>query len=145
MDTFLPFTADYQYIFKTDAVYAAYGRLTEDEQALLPWGPHSLDWRTWFLEVHAPALERHVFPEMEARLKKKLEAPRAHQSLSLMLDQLAERYELRPALCLTEADGIAGLSYQDVRAAALRTAARFVALGIQPGDRVLLAGNNHPG
>lgn len=145
MDTFLPFTADYQYIFKTDAVYAAFSRLTEQEQALLPWGPHSLDWRTWFLEVHAPALERHVFPEMEARLKKKLETPRAHQSLSLMLDQLAERYELRLALCLTEADGIAGLSYRDVRAAALRTAARFRALGIQAGDRVLLAGHNHPG
>lgn len=144
MNTFLPFTAQYQYIFKTDCIYSAFGRLVEQDQALLPWGPHSLDWRTWFLDVHAPALERHVFPELEERLKKKMTAPRAHQSLPGMLDNMAARYDLRVALCRTEEDGISRLSYRDFRAAALRTAARLAALGVERGDRVLLSANNHP-
>ncbi len=144
MDTFLPFTADYQYVFKTDAVYAAFGRLSEEEQALLPWGPHNIDWRTWFLDVHAPALERHVFPEMEARLKKKMQAPRAHQSLSTLLDNMATRYDLRVALSRTETDGLSRLCYRELRQAALRTAARLQALGVERGDRVLLAAQNHP-
>ncbi len=144
LDTFVPFMVEYHYVFKTDGVYAAYGRLSEDERALLPWGPDQLDWRTWFLDVHAPALERHVFPEMEARLKKKLQAPRAHESLTTMLDNMATRYDLRPALCRTETEGISRVSFSDVRAAAVRTAARLRALGVSRGDRVLLGGQNHP-
>jgi len=70
MDTFLPFVAEYHYVFEADAVRRAFARLGPEEQALFPWHPETIDWRKWFLEIHAPALERHVFPEMEARMKK---------------------------------------------------------------------------
>jgi len=144
MDTFLPFTAEYQYVFKTDATFAAYSRLGEDEKALLPWGPDTIDWRQWFMEVHAPALERHVFPEMEKRLSKKMVAPRAHQSLTTLLDNVAERHDLKVALQRTEKEGLSRLSYAELRQAALGTAARLRALGIKRGDRVLLCAKNHP-
>jgi long-chain acyl-CoA synthetase len=67
MDTFLPFIAEYQYVFRADNVRAAYARLPEAQRALVPWYPERLDWRQWFLEVHVPALERYVFPLMERR------------------------------------------------------------------------------
>jgi len=73
----LPFTAEYQYVFQPDNVRSAYDRLSEPERALVPWYPEKLDWRKWFLEVHGPALERHVFPEMEARLRRKRRPPRS--------------------------------------------------------------------
>lgn len=145
MDTFLPFTAEYQYVFKTDAVYSAYARLSDEEQKELPWGPDTLDWRVWFLDVHAPALERHVFPELEKRLKKKTKAPRRHESLTLLLDGMAERHDLKVALCRTEQEGLSRLSYRDLRNCALRVSAKLGALGVGEGDRVLLAGKNHPG
>ncbi len=144
MDTFLPFTAEYQYVFKTDAAYAAFGRLSDAEQELIPWGPDRLDWRVWFMEVHAPALERHVFPEMEKKLKKKLKAPRAHESLTTLLDGMAERHDLKVALQRTEGEGLSRLSYRQMRACSLGTARRLRALGIQRGDRVLLSAKNHP-
>jgi long-chain acyl-CoA synthetase len=144
MDTFLPFTAEYHYVFKTDATYAAYARLSEADQALIPWGPEKLDWRKWFLEVHAPALERHVFPEMERRLRKNASAPRPHESLTTLLDGMAERHDLRAALQRTEGEGLSRLSFRDLRAQALVTAARLRALGVQRGDRVILSGKNHP-
>ncbi len=144
MDTFLPFTAEYHYVFKTEAIYSAYERLTPNDKELIPWGPHALDWRKWFLEVHAPALERHVFPEMERRLKKKTKAPRAHESLTTMLEGMAERFELKVALQRTEAEGLSRLSYQDLLQASLSTARVLREQGIVRGDRVLLSGKNHP-
>lgn len=77
IDTFLPFVAEFQYVFRTDAVRAAFARLVDDEKELFPWRPEEIDWRTWFLEIHAPALESYVFPEMETRLERKKRRPRA--------------------------------------------------------------------
>jgi long-chain acyl-CoA synthetase len=144
MDTFLPFTAEYQYIFKTQAIYAAYARLSDVEKGLIPWGPESIDWRKWFLEVHAPALERHVFPEMEARLKRGKPAPRAHESLTTLFEGMAERHDLKVALQRTESEGLSRISYRQLRALSLATAKRLVDSGVNPGDRVLLSGKNHP-
>src|SRR5690606_5490361 len=98
----------------------------------------------WFLEVHAPALERHVFPEMEKRLKKKVRVPRRHASLVSLLDEMAERHDLKVALQRAEGDGLSRLSYQGLRQCSLETAARLRRLGVQEGDLVLLGGKNHP-
>lgn len=144
MDSFLPFMAEYHYVFKTDNTYAAYARLSDHEKSLVPWSPEQLDWRQWFLEVHAPALERHVFPEMERRLKKSSRAPRPHESLTTMLDGMAERHDLKVALQRTEKEGLSRLTYRELRAQALVTAARLAASGVGRGDRVLLCGKNHP-
>lgn len=77
MDIFLPFVAEYHYVFRTDAVRAAFSRLVDAEKELFPWRPEDIDWRQWFLEIHAPALERHVFPEMERRMQKRPRPARA--------------------------------------------------------------------
>lgn len=145
LDTFLPFMAEYHYVFKTDALYAAHERLPEAEKVLIPWGPHALDWREWFLEVHAPALERHVFPEMERRFKnKKTHAPRAHESLTTLVTGMAERFDLKVALQRTEDEGLSRISYQDLLSASLATARVLRKKGVKRGDRVLLSGKNHP-
>ncbi len=104
----------------------------------------ALDWRQWFLDVHVPALERHVFPEMEERLKRKPKAPRAHTTVTSLLDDMAVRHELKVALQRTEVEGLSRLSYRDLRRSALTVAARLRQRGIIPGDRVLLSGKNHP-
>lgn len=144
MDSFLPFTAQYHYVFKTDAVYSAYDRLGEADQQRIVWGPDKIDWRQWFLEVHAPALERHVFPDMEERLKKKVSAPRPHETLTQMLFSMADRQGLKTALCYLQTEGVSRLSYRELRRCALGTAGRLRLLGIKKNDRVLLCAKNHP-
>ena len=144
MDTFLPFVTEYHYVFSAAAVRRAQARLTEADRSRIPWYPEALDWRAWFLDVHVPALERHVFPEMEARLKRKPKAPRAHETLTSLLDDMAVRHELKVALQRTEPEGLSRLSYRDLRLSALTLAARLRERGIARGDRILLSGKNHP-
>lgn len=144
MDTFLPFIADYQYVFSTANVRRAYARLSDDERALVPWYPERIDWRSWFLDIHVPALERHVFPEMERRLKRQAPPPRAHESLTSLLDAAARRFDLSVALARTEQEGLSRVSFRALHDAARRFALALCEAGVRPGDRVLLGGKNHP-
>src|SRR5690606_36648972 len=66
---FVPFTAELDYEFRCDNTSAALSRVGDDERELLYWQPEQLDWRDWFLNTHVPGLERHVFPELEAKLR----------------------------------------------------------------------------
>jgi long-chain acyl-CoA synthetase len=144
MDVFLPFTAEYHYIYSTANTRAAYARLDAVDKARLLWAPETIDWRRWFLDVHVPALERHVFPLMEAKLKRPLKAPQRHASLVALLEEMADRHDLKVALQRTEQVGLSHLSYRDMRALASSFARRLRAAGVAPGSRVMLGGANHP-
>ena len=91
-----------------------------------------------------PGLEKWVFPELEERLRRPRKAPQRHETLPAMLDEMADRYDLAVALQRTEADGLSRISFREWREQSLACAARLQALGVKPGDRVLLAGANHP-
>lgn len=144
MDVFLPFTAEYHYIFRCDNTRAAYARLSEADKQRLLWAPEKIDWRRWFLEVHVPALERHVFPLMEERLRRPVRAPERHGTLVGLLEEMADRYELKVALQRTEEEGLSRLSYRDLHRHAAALGRRLQAAGVEPGARVLLGGANHP-
>jgi long-chain acyl-CoA synthetase len=144
MKTFMPFVAEYHYIFRCDNVRDAYQRLGEEDRERINWTPERIDWREWFMDVHVPALEQFVFPRIDEKVKPKTKAPRNHDNLVDLLDEMAERYDLAIALQRTEHDGLSRFSFRDWRAQALACTARLQALGVKPGDRVLLAGHNHP-
>ncbi len=144
MDVFVPFTAEYHYIYSTQNTRAAYARLGAEDRQKLLWAPEKLDWRSWFLDVHVPALERHVFPLMEAKLKRPLKAPQRHASLVALLEEMAERHDLKVALQRTEQEGLSRLTYRDMRALASSFAQRLRAAGVVSGSRVMLGGSNHP-
>jgi long-chain acyl-CoA synthetase len=144
LGVFLPFVAQYEYVFRCDNTRAAYARLSPEEQGIVPWTIERLDWRKWFLEVHAPGLEKWVFPQIDERLKRPKRAPEPHQTLPALLDEMADRYELAVALQRTEEGGLSRLSFREWREQAGAAAARLVTAGVRPGDRVLLAAANHP-
>jgi long-chain acyl-CoA synthetase len=144
LGVFLPFVAQYEYVFRCDNTRAAYARLSAEEQARIPWKIEQLDWRKWFLEVHAPGLEKWVFPQIDERLKRPKRSPEPHQTLPALLDEMADRYELAVALQRTEDGGLSRLSFREWREQAGAAAARLIGAGVRPGDRVLLAAANHP-
>lgn len=141
---FEPFVATLDYEFRCDNTRAAFARLAHEDRARLIWAPEALNWREWFLETHAPGLERWVFPEMDKRLQKPVRALRRYDSLVDLLAQMAERHDLAPALCHSERDGFSRVSYREWHERARAAAWRLVQAGVRPGDRVLLAGKNHP-
>jgi long-chain acyl-CoA synthetase len=144
LSVFVPFTSQFHYIFQCGNTRAAHARLSEAERALVDWSPESIDWRSWFLDVHVPGLERFVFPQIEERLRRPKKAPERHDTLPALLDEMAERFGLGVALQRTEKDGLSRLSFSEWRARSAACAARLVEAGVRPGDRVLLAAQNHP-
>jgi long-chain acyl-CoA synthetase len=144
LTVFMPFTSQFHYIFRCDNTRAAHARLSEAERALVDWSPESIDWRSWFLDVHVPGLERFVFPQIEERLRRPKKAPERHDTLPALLDEMAERFELGVALQRTEKEGLSRLSFSEWRDRSAACAARLVEAGVRPGDRVLLAAQNHP-
>src|SRR5262249_6573041 len=76
LSVFVPFTAEYDYIFQCDNTRAANARLNEEDRRRVGWAPETIDWRTWFMEVHVPGLEKWVFPEIEERVNRPRKAPR---------------------------------------------------------------------
>jgi long-chain acyl-CoA synthetase len=144
LGVFLPFVAQYEYVFRCDNTRAAYARLSPEEKAIVPWTIEQLDWREWFLHVHAPGLEKWVFPQIDERLKRPKRSPEPHQTLPALLDEMADRYELAVALQRTEEGGLSRLSFREWREQAGAAASRLVNAGVRPGDRVLLAAANHP-
>ncbi len=144
LDVFVPFTVDFHYVFRCDNVRHAVSRLDDVGRDAIGWSPEALDWRKWFLEVHAPALEKWVFPQIEARLRRPKPAPARYETLTSMLDEMVERNDLAVALQRAESDGLSRLSYREFRESALACAERLIERGVGPGSRVMLAGQNHP-
>lgn len=139
---FSPFTADYDYTFRCDHVRAARARLSTEDRQALNWEPEAIDWRQWFLEVHTPALERWVFPEIEKRRRRPPRPLRAHESLTALLEEMSRRHDLEVALQDVGPEGLSRVSYRDLRAQSLACAQRLRDRGVAAGDRVVVIGDN---
>ncbi len=144
VDQYVPFTATHNYVFSCRNTRAALARVPEEQRTLVPWTPEAMDWRHYWLDVHLPGVETYVWPVIEERIKRPRKALRAHDDLVSFLDEIADRHAHAPALLVRHPDGFSRTSFVELRAHARATARRLAAAGVRHGDRVLLAGANHP-
>jgi long-chain acyl-CoA synthetase len=144
LEIFMPFVAEADWVFSCANTRAAMARMPPEERARFFWEPEKIDWRKWLWEVHLPGLEKWVYPLIEERLTRELKPLRAYETLLDVLDEMAERHDHAVALQRLERDGLSRMSYRELRAATLATAARLAVLGVRPGDRVVLSGQNRP-
>ncbi|MBI1945040.1 MAG: AMP-binding protein [Deltaproteobacteria bacterium] len=100
-----------------------------------------LDWRTTLLERALPTLDE----ARRARAAAERSAPLpAWDSLGHLLVEAAERFGSSAALSRFDGEEIVDVSYRELLARARAVALRLQQAGVQPGDRVILAGANHP-
>jgi long-chain acyl-CoA synthetase len=144
LEVFVPFTAQFHYVFRTNNVRNACARMTPADRRRIAWAPESIDWRSWFFDVHMPGLERWVFPNIDERVKRPKKAPKPHETLPALLEEMAIRHDLAIALQRAEPTGLTRISFREWHERSMACAARLSALGVGPGDRVLLAAENHP-
>ncbi len=144
VDQYVPFTATHNYVFSCRNTRAALARVPEEHRALVPWTPEALDWRHYWLEVHVPGVETYVWPVIEERIARPRKPLRAHDDLVAFLEEIAERHGHAPALLVRHPDGFARTTFLELRDRARATARRLAEGGVRHGDRVLLAGRNHP-
>jgi long-chain acyl-CoA synthetase len=143
-EVFAPFTTTRLGPFDCSNIRAAHARLSDEDKARLPWAPEAIDWADWMMTVHMPAMEKHVLPEMDRRLKRTEHPLSAYPTLVALVDEMAERHDRALALQLMTDDGLTRTTFRDLKVRAARTATVLAALGIKKGDRVALAGRNHP-
>ncbi len=141
---FAPFASEVNGPFDCSNTRAAYARATEDDKRKLRWTPETLEWMDWMMNVHMPAIEKRVIPELDRRLKKEPRIPTAHRTIVTLVDEMAERHDLALALQQVTPDGLTRTTYRDLRAGADAAAARLAALGVSKGDRVVLAAQSQP-
>src|ERR1700722_9213520 len=96
------------------------------------------------MNVHMPAIEKRVVPELDARLKKVPKPLTAHATLVTLVEEMAERHDLALALQQVTSDGLTRTTFRDLKQGVDATAARLAALGVSKGDRVVLAAQSHP-
>ncbi len=141
---FEPFDTRVNGPFDCSNVRAAFARLSDEDKAKLPWAPEALDWADWMMNVHMPAIEKRIIPEIDGRLQKKPTALASHTTLVTLVDEMAERHDLALALQLRTDEGLTRVTFRDVRSGSIAIAARLAALGVAKGDRVALSAHNHP-
>ncbi len=57
-----PFIHDNDYVFSTERIEALTATLDEDERRLFGFDIETLDWRSYWLDVHVPGLEKWSLP-----------------------------------------------------------------------------------
>jgi len=144
MDIFLPFVAEADWVFSCANTRAAMARMPADERTRFYWEPEKLDWRKWMWEVHIPGLEKWVFPLIDEKQNKELKALRKYDHLIDLVDEMAERHDHAVALQLLTEEGLTRTTFRELRDGMLATAARLAAIGVRPGDRVVLTAENQP-
>ncbi len=143
-ELYIPFMAETDYTFSCEEIRKLHTRLGDDDRRALRWKPETLDWRWYMHEIQLPALEKWVWPEIHAKIARPKKPLRAHDDLLAMLDDVEEKFGLSVALMRLEDEGLTRTTFSELARRVRAAAARLAALGVAPGDRVLLSGKNHP-
>jgi len=144
LELFIPFVAEADWIFSCANTRAAMDRMPPEERARFYWEPEKIDWRAWMFDIHLPGLEKWVFPLIDERLQRETKPLRPYDTLLDALDEMAERHDHAVALQRLTSEGLTRVSFREWREGAVATAARLAAVGVRPGDRVVLSGLNQP-
>jgi long-chain acyl-CoA synthetase len=143
LEVFMPFVAEADWVFSCANTRAAMARMPPEERARFYWEPEAIDWREWMWEVHLPGLEKWVYPLIEEKMRREVKPLRSYDTLLDLLDEMAERYDHAVALQRLEKEGLSRTSFRAWREKATAVAGRLAAVGVKPGDRVLISGQNH--
>jgi long-chain acyl-CoA synthetase len=152
-ELFLPFIAGERFIFQCKHTRQLWAQLSPADREKLPWDPEAIDWRDYWLEVHMRGLEEWVFPGLEEEQKALgREVPQPKDLLALLAASqhaFGQRVALRfyagednaAELSRTRDDRV---TYDELARFSDRAGRSLQALGVKPGDRVLLMSENRP-
>ncbi|HEX2571306.1 MAG TPA: AMP-binding protein [Polyangia bacterium] len=151
IELFMPFIYERKYVYRCDNTRAMFARLPPQDRAALRWDPEAINWRTYWLDVHLPGLEKWVFPELEEEFKAKPKSVYTYKDLIELFDATTKHHRNRTAMRLLPPSGEPGqaqepqrYTYGDLQELAGRVAEGLGRHGVQPGDKVLLVSENRP-
>ncbi len=144
IDLFKPFILENEYVLRSDNIRALRDRLPPEERHLAPWSPETIDWYDYFMNIHFPALQKWVLPELDETYAPKPKSVYAYRDLLELFDTTTKLHRTRPALRMERGGRQESYSYGDLRELAERAGAFLVGQDVKPGDRVVLFAKNSP-
>ena len=141
---FIPFITRYEYRFSAANTRALHARLTPKDQARLPWNPHDIQWRDYWLNIHTRGFDTWAEPLLIEKLEKTKKPLRRHATLVSMIADMTERHEHSLAFQRLEGEQLTRVTYFDVDRRSACVASKLAELGVAPADRVILCAKNHP-
>jgi long-chain acyl-CoA synthetase len=144
IDLFRPFILDNEYVLRCDNIRALRDRVVPEERSLAPWSPEAIDWYDYFMNIHFPALQKWVLPELDETYAPKPKSVYAYRDLLELFDTTTKLHATRVALRMERGGRQESYTYRDLRELADRAGTFLVAQAIKPGDRVILFAKNSP-
>jgi long-chain acyl-CoA synthetase len=145
---FMPFIHDNHYVFRADNTRALFASMSEADRQALPWDPETIEWRSYWLDLHLPGLKKWVFPSLDEEFRKK---PRSVYTYKDLLELFAattklhrSRVALRQLAPVGSDEPVRRFTYRRLAEQVHRSAAALAELGVAPGDKVVLVGENRP-
>ncbi len=142
-ELFMPFIWDNHYVFRCDNTRSLYVDMAPHDKARIPWDPEAVDWRTYFLDVHLPGLEKYVFPGLEEETEKR-KVLHAHKDLLELFEAATHAFRHRVAFRMIEGDKETRFTYGEVHRYASRIGSFLVRSGVKKQDRVMIVSENRP-
>ena len=140
---FLPFLWENRFVFRCDNTRSLYADMPAADRAKIPWTPEALDWRSYFMDVHIPGLEKWVFPGLDEETERR-RTVHAYRDLLEMFDASVHEWRHRVAFRMYDGDTTSRFTYGEVHRYASRVASALLARGVTQGSRVLLVSENRP-
>ncbi|HEY2367645.1 MAG TPA: hypothetical protein VGH87_14715, partial [Polyangiaceae bacterium] len=89
---FAPFSGNTLGPFSCENARRGFARLPAEYKDVISWTPEAIDWADYYVNIHMPAIEKWIMPEMEARMVREPKPLRPHQTLATLVDEMAQRH-----------------------------------------------------
>ncbi len=151
-DLFMPFVHDNAVIFRGDRMRALYQSLTPQDQVAIPWTPGKIEWRSYFMDVHLPGLEKWIFPSLDEEFQARPKTVYTYRDLLELFSAATKHYRGRTAMRLLPPPGPDGepagegqrYTYRELLLRSARVGQGLRRLGVPAGGKVVLLSENRP-
>lgn len=145
LNLFAPFILDNNPEFSSLQSRLLAAQLVEDEKDVFGFDLGQLDWRSYWMDVHMEGLQKWVFHELDAKMKRVKKVARAQDLIEVFAAACRAHAERRALSFYTRAHGQeVTYTYGEVWESARRVASYLKGRGIEKGDAVILQAPNEP-
>ena len=143
-EIFMPFIMYNKYKFIARNIDTIRFQLPEHEQDRYGSPVDDMDWFHYWIKVHVPGLNRHVFPNLEDKLRASNKKTYTYEDLVDLFDSSTANFSKNVALQHHDGQITERYTYEELGQYALRAKNVLEAYGVSTGTPVMLVSENRP-
>ncbi len=143
-EIFMPFIYHNRYTFIAKNIGALGKLMPEHERAMYSSPVEDYNWRHYWIDVHVPGLNRHVFPQLEEKLRSSPKKTYTYEDLVDLFDSSTRNYAKRIALQHHDGRLVERYTYEELGNYAEHVSLILKGHGVQHGVAAMLIAENRP-